>query len=311
MLSRRSVRVKVMQLLYALNRDAGLTFSQAKKTYWDNIDKSFELLLFNTYCLINIARVSKEDFEKRNKKYLPTEDDKVFTPKLYENALVQSIRKNEKIQKTYSKYFFEAKVDKDLLRNIYADYSKEPGYKVFLESELTAESTLEVFLDLYRFCKKHEPYMTMQEDLYTNFEDDESVVIGAVKKILKALPNDTDMFFKEYYPDDETIKELGESLLIHTFENDAELAKIVEPTFSNWDSDRVAVIDMILIKMAVSEFLYFESIPTKVTLNEYVDLAKLYSTPKSNEFVNGVLDALLKSLTESGQIKKVGRGLEN
>ena len=144
-------------------------------------------MLFNTYCLVNIARVSKEDFEKRNKKYLPTEDDKVFTPKFYDNALVESIRKNDKIQKIYAKYHFEAKVDKDLLRNIYSDYSKEPGYKTFLEVDLTKESTLEVFLDLYRFCKKHEPDMTMQEDLYTNFEDDESVVIGTVKKILKAL----------------------------------------------------------------------------------------------------------------------------
>jgi len=92
-------------------------------------------------------------------------------------------------------------------------------------------------------------------------------------------------------------------------EKDQELFDIIEPTLQNWEAERVATIDMILLKMALCELMYFETIPTKVTINEYVDISKIYSTPKSKEFINGILDKLMKQLKEEGKIKKVGRGL--
>ena len=110
-------------------------------------------------------------------------------------------------------------------------------------------------------------------------------------------------------PNYETIKEFGESLLLDVINNNENLLATIEPALNNWDADRVAVIDMIILKMALSELLNFPTIPTKVTLNEFVEIAKLYSTDKSKDFINGILDRLFKKLDKEGKIKKEGRGL--
>lgn len=116
-------------------------------------------------------------------------------------------------------------------------------------------------------------------------------------------------FYEEHQPDEETIKDFGLFLLTKTYEEDAVLEEMIKPVLENWDSERVALIDMILIKMGIIEMLNIKTIPAKVTLNEYVELSKQYSTDKSKEFVNGLLDKILKELMERGQIVKEGRGL--
>ncbi|MCL4105748.1 UNVERIFIED_CONTAM: hypothetical protein GTU68_028625 [Idotea baltica] len=146
------------------------------------------------------------------------------------------------------------------------------------------------------------------EDAYAEWVDDKSLIIGAIKKSIKRLPAEED-FFQTFFPEDETIKEFGQELLELCFEEDEELLEIIKPTLKNWDHERLAVIDMILLKMAIVEFVHFKTIPTKVTLNEYVEIAKLYSTPKSKDFVNGILDKTLTELKEKGKIVKEGRGL--
>jgi N utilization substance protein B len=148
----------------------------------------------------------------------------------------------------------------------------------------------------------------MLEDLFPLWQDDKSLVVGAMKKTIKALPLDAD-FLEAFRPATETVTEFGEQLLDKVIQADAELLGLIEPSLQNWDADRVAVLDMIMLKMALSEFLYFSSIPTKVTLNEFVDISKLYSTDKSKEFVNGILDRLLRQLTDDKMINKSGRGL--
>jgi N utilization substance protein B len=147
----------------------------------------------------------------------------------------------------------------------------------------------------------------MVEDYYTNWFDDSSLVIGTLKKIIKALPLEG-KFFKQYYPDTETVG-FGKELLNRTVLEDSDFHDLIEPALKNWDSERLAIIDMILLKMALCEFTGFPTVPTKVSLNEYVEVAKMYSTPKSKDFINGILDRLMKQLEANGKIKKEGRGL--
>ena len=116
-------------------------------------------------------------------------------------------------------------------------------------------------------------------------------------------------FYEAYKPTDDTVKEFGEVLLEKVHEDGDELFNIIEPTLKNWDAERVAVIDMILLKMAVCELVNFPTIPTKVTLNEFVEISKMYSTDKSKDFINGILDRLLKKLEKEGKVVKEGRGL--
>jgi N utilization substance protein B len=105
------------------------------------------------------------------------------------------------------------------------------------------------------------------------------------------------------------LTQFGIDLFNETISNKKEHYKIIEPKLKNWETDRLAIIDVILIRMAVSEFLYFPSIPVKVTINEYLDIAKEYSTPKSKDFINGVLDSLMREMKTNGQLNKTGRGL--
>ena len=165
-----------------------------------------------------------------------------------------------------------------------------------------------MMLSLVKACFNSEVFVESLEDHYPNYVDDKSLVVGALKKNMKALPL-VDDFYEQYRPNKETTVEFGEALIKKVHEEEADLMTIIEPVLNNWDADRVAVIALILLKMAVSELLDFPSIPTKVTLNEFVEISKLYSTDKSKDFINGILDRLMKQLTDEGKINKKGRGL--
>lgn len=309
MLSRRNVRVKVMQVLYAQNRDETLDEKLVLQNYWKKIEESFELLLFSLYNLIHITRTAVDDEEKRKSKHLPSDVDKQFTPKLWSNTMIQALVKNRVLLNRFDKLGFSQKVDKDHFRTIYFEFAKEAVYTDFLTKETSHDENLEMLLELFRFCRRNELYNEIIEDHYANWEDDKSLIIGTIKKVLKSMPAENESFIMEYYPDDETTREYGEFLLKLVLQNDEALLEQIKTVLENWDAERVAVLDMIMLKMAITEFIHCVTIPTKVTLNEYVELAKNYSTSKSKEFINGILDKLLHQMTEKGMIVKEGRGL--
>mgnify|MGYP002397427316 FL=1 len=307
MLSRHSVRIKVMQTLFALATDEDLSFDQAKKKYLEGIEKSYHLLLFNLYNILHITRVAVDDEANRLTKHLPTELDKRFSAKLYKNPIIQDLNANSMLRKQFESLHFPAIIDRDYCKKIYAKFSKTDEYKAYILDDHADH--LDILLELFRFCRKEELFNELMEDHFICWPDDKSLVIGAIKKCLKSLPNDDPAFFKEYLPDHETVNEYGEVLLERTFEDNVLLMNMIKPLLKNWDYDRLALMDIILLKMAIIEMLEFKTIPTKVTLNEYVEVSKKYSTPKSKEFINGILDKILKDLTEEGKIVKEGRGL--
>jgi N utilization substance protein B len=228
---------------------------------------------------------------------------------LYENDLIQSLARNAPLRKFFDDHAFAARMDQDLILKLYNSFSKSPEYKKYVLGDVDESGHREFLLDIYRELRKNDIYEEMVDDQYPFWQEDKSLVIGAMKKIIKQLPATSDQFNLEYKPDSETVEEFGQRLISITMEQAPVLEKMIEPTLKNWDMERLAVLDVILIKMALVEFLFFPTIPTKVTLDEYVDISKEYSTPKSKDFVNGILDRLMKSLTEEGKIRKEGRGL--
>ncbi|MDF1698174.1 MAG: transcription antitermination factor NusB [Saprospiraceae bacterium] len=298
-----------MQLLYAKGSDEALDYKGSMQRYSRMIDHSYDVFLYNLYCLVQISKVAIQDEEKKRAKHLPSEADKAFSAKLSENELIRSLRDNPSLTKVFDQKGFNAMTDRDHMVKIYNEFAKEEAYITYLGKECAREDHVEILLELYRFCRKNELFNEIIGDAYLNWIDDKSLVIGAVKKVIKSLPVEGTAFLKDYYPDDETIKEYGEPLLNRTFKGDEALLSIIKPILTNWDHERLALIDMILLKMAACEMLEFPTIPAKVTLNEYVEVAKTYSTDKSKEFVNGVLDKLMKQLEEDGKLNKEGRGL--
>lgn len=309
MLSRRSVRVKVMQLLYAKGTDESLNFKASEQRYWRMIENSYDVFLYSLYNIIQITKVAADVEAKNKAKHRPSEEDKIFSAKLCNNDLIRSLRDNPELNKLFDKKSFNAISDLDLTKKIYNQFAKEEAYKEYLIKESSHESDVEILLELFRFCRKSELFNEVIGDQFINWTDDKSLVIGAIKKVIKALPITGIDFLNEYYPDDETVKEYGEMLLKRTFQGDEALLKQIKPILTNWDHERLALIDMILLKMAACELMEFPTIPAKVTLNEYVEVAKSYSTDKSKEFVNGVLDKLMKELIETDKLNKEGRGL--
>ncbi len=310
MLSRRNVRIKIMQLLFSQNRDNSLTDEKVVTLYHQSLDKSFELYLLNLFLLIKVAEYSVVDKKKRHGKYLPKPEDLLFSAKLFENDCLQSLLKNEALEKKFDDAGFEDIYDNDITAKVYREFSKDEQYEDYVYNEAsTHEDDIKILLSLFKTIIKSDLILEIFDSYYPNWEDDKSLIVGVMKKSIKSLPVEGE-FYEEHRPNDDTVKDFGLRLLNSVIAKEDDYKGKIESILENWDVDRVAVIDIILLKMASAEFLLFPSIPTKVTINEYLEISKLYSTDKSKDFINGVLDKLLQVLDEEGEVDKKGRGLE-
>lgn len=309
MLSRRHIRIKVMQLLYAKSRDAQLSLSDVLRRYEQYGKRSIELYLFNLQQVIEVARYAVRDDIQRRAKYIPSDEDRRFTAKLYENEVMQGFLAHGTYEKALKKYQLTGRTDEDTTANFYRKFLETDTYKKYLATDdLSVDAHRQIILDLYKFLWQSEIFAETMEDFSPSWIDDDTIIIGATKKTLKAFPSD-EAFIHDFSEEDKLTFAFGEELVLKTYNKNLELLELIKPMLQNWEADRVATIDLILIKMAVCELIDFPTIPTKVTINEYVDLSKMYSTDKSREFVNGILDRMMKKFKEDGTVKKEGRGL--
>ncbi|MEM1121301.1 MAG: transcription antitermination factor NusB, partial [Bacteroidota bacterium] len=264
MLSRRNIRVKVMQCLYAINRDKSILKDSNSSTqvYRDCIANSYELYLFNVLQIKEVAKHALKDEAKRKSKHLPSEFDKNFTAKLYQNPLVQSLVNDPGFNTAVAKTKVESYLSDDNTRLLYNEFAKTPEYKAYLKNPHTTDADhLAILLFLFKFSVTGEIYNDLMDDYFANWWDDKSLVVGAMKKTMKALPVQ-EGYIESLRPGFDTVTEFGEALLEDVLKKDAELLKIIEPTLNNWDAERVAIVDMVLLKMALSELLNFPTIPT-------------------------------------------------
>lgn len=299
-----------MQSLYAMSRDSLLSHRETEKLYSDLVAQSWDLFLCSLLYWEKVALWAHKDYERRQTKLLPTEEDRQFRPLLAQNPLIEFVAQHEAFQNLVHRRHLLQKVDDDIVKKLYKDFSQTDGYIDYALGRTgdSIEIHRDMLLGLYKWMIKQELFDSLLEDLFPVWGDDRSLVVGAMKKTIKALPDDPDLH-ETHRPSTDATLDFGLVLLRQVIEQDHTLLETIRPTLKNWDIDRLAVLDMILLKMALAELVGFPTIPTKVTLNEYVELAKLYSTDKSKDFVNGILDRLMKQLTEEGKIQKSGRGL--
>jgi N utilization substance protein B len=298
-----------MQLLYAKSRDIDLTLDDLLRHYEGYGKRTLELYLFNLDTLFEVAHYAVKDENIRRAKHLPTDEDKRFTAKLFTNRVLQDFFQKGTYEKTFKKYPVQGRVDEDTLRRFYMEFLKTDLYKNYLsKAHNSDEDHRQILLELYKYLYNHESFVELLEEFSPSYIDDDSLIVGATKKTIKALPSDSE-FHIGFTEEDKLTAKYGEELLLKTYQKDEALLEDIKPVLKNWDAERVATIDMILMKMAVCELMYFPTIPTKVTINEYVDISKMYSTDKSKEFINGILDRLMKQLKDEGKIVKEGRGL--
>ena len=310
MLSRHNIRIKVLQTLYAYTVSEHKDPKYAETEYLNSVKESYRLYLLNVYYLLKVADYSKVDFDIKSRKFRPTEEDKNASLKLFDNPILKSIRENESFLYRVKKEKLASKIDTDLVRRLYQNFVKQEYHQSYQQMDPVPNKEHQYCLvNLYKTMLSQEFFLDHLEDISSTSEDDQSLVFGAIKRSIRMAEENED-FFEEQLPNEEFVHDFGKELLYNSIRNNDELQPMIVEKLKNWKEDRVAVMDMLLLKLGVCEFMYFNSIPTKVTINEYVGLAKDNSTDKSKRFINGILDRLMKDLIEKGLINKEGRGLK-
>lgn len=300
-----------MQVLYedSCNEESGKA-DQLKQRLNDSIENTKELFYFNIGFLYELTKYAIKDERRRKSKHLPNEVDKAFKPILFDNSLIDSLRKDDVLQQELERRKVNDRIDKDKLRNCYFDLAKDEQYSEFI---LQGENQEDIFftkmlLHAYKFMTKNEFFVEAVNDQFNFWKLDKSLIMGVMKKYIKALPTEPGHFLT-YYPDSDILDDFAYLLLANTISYNEINEERLEKALQNWDMDRVAKLDLILLKMALTELVTFTTIPSKVTINEYVEISKVFSTDKSKEFINGILDRLMKKFIKEGIVVKEGRGL--
>ncbi|MEM9527891.1 MAG: transcription antitermination factor NusB [Bacteroidota bacterium] len=302
MLSRRNVRIKIMQVLYAAQRQELTSQKAYDSLFLAMVRNTFKLYLQNLLIIQRVCEYAKHDLATRRAKFRPTAEDKAFRAILADNLAVRSLSDNIELSRVYEEYGVKAMIDADQVQKLYREFTKTEFHQAYLQlAEPSAEENVAILLKLFKWLQGQELFLNMVEDHFPLWKEDKSLVIGAIKKTLKATPLNSD-FYKTYAEHGEAIEDFGRPLLQFVVEADAVLLERIKTVLQNWDADRVAIVDMILIKMAMGEFTQFPGIAPEVTINEYVDISKRYSTDKSREFINGVLDNIKKALEKEGLV---------
>ena len=292
-----------MQTLYNVTTlESEVKPGEPQKILQNHFDQTRQLFVHLTYFLTEVCRYAETDAHQRAGKHLPSYEDLHVNTKLAGNKLLWKILDDATFKDALAKLKPQQAINKDLVRKIYGNLAETSEYKSYINKQnrdgKEEKETLEFILD--KMLLADENFTSYIEENFTNWEDDGEMVIQLLVNILQK-PGSAD--FKEMISGEK--KEFAINLLKTVLDKSEYLQSLIIPKLKNWDPERIALLDMILMKMGVSEFLYFETIPPKVTINEYIDLAKEYSTPQSGQFVNGILDNIHKELVTQGKMQKV------
>ena len=300
-----------MQSIYALLKSKSDDLAKEEKFLRQNIHRTTDLYVLQLLLLVAVRDLALEHTEIKKKKFLATEEDRNPNLKFIDNQVIQAIGKSPEIREFARKKKLEQwKDNREYVRilldeltqsDLYGQYMQNPGTSFSEDRDFISEFFREI-------VAPNEKLFDFYESLNLSWVDDYPLVNTMLVKTLKQLKKGELFHLRELEvqaDDEEFLLDLFRKTMRHQDEFTGE----IDEKTPNWDTDRIADIDMILIKMALTEFLYFPSIPTKVTINEYIEIAKDYSTKKSSYFINGVLDKLLKDYNKTGRLKKIGRGL--
>ncbi|WP_338733373.1 transcription antitermination factor NusB [Mangrovimonas cancribranchiae] len=313
MLNRRHIRIKVMQSVYAFKGSESDALNKDQKFLMQSLDKAYNLYLLMLSLLVELQKKSEDHLSKSMKKHLATEEDKNPNRKFVNNEVLQFLLHNEALQDALETNKVKHwDLDDEYVDIIYKDILASELYADYMKTKVSDFKEDKFFvIDIYReIIAPNDKLFDYLEDHNMTWVDDFPLVNTTILKMLRKLKPTANP--KVVIPDlykDEDDEMFAVDLFKKTILNQTTFRKIVEDRTKNWDSDRIADIDYVLLIMAICEIIKFPSIPIKVTINEYLEIAKEYSTPKSSIFINGILDKYVKELQEKNELNKTGRGL--
>lgn len=301
-----------MQTIYAMHQHQTDSLDQQEKFLMQSIDNAQDLYLLVLSIFGELKIKEQEHLDKVAKKHLATPEERKPNLKFVNNAFFKILEKHDHFHdKLDSRKINNWKLNDDTILFLLDAIKESDTYQKYMS---TTTSKLEedfafiatIFTEVIAPNEKLYDYL---EDYKITWVDDIPVINTLLVKQIKSLKTENDSISLPKVFKDEDDKEFVRNLFRKTVLNELEFAKEYENKTPNWDTERIAEIDTILLKMAICELLKFPSVPVKVTLNEYLEIAKEYSTPKSSIFINGILDNLVKDFQANDKIKKSGRGL--
>jgi N utilization substance protein B len=313
MLNRRHLRVKALQVLYSYQQSESKDIKPFEKALLQSVDKVYEMYIWLLSLLVEVADYSIIDAEERANKFLPSEDDLNATDMLRNNLFILALQQNPEYQAAVKKYKIAWDFDPEISKSIFSTLKTSAEYKEFIGlTEHTIKSDKDIIKYIFKKLILKSPGIEQVfEEKFINWPVD--------KEVLQALVAKT---FKNFSSEDPALNHLAQicpnwdedrlymlDLFNKVIAYDNEYQEMISQKTKNWEAERIAVMDILLMRMAIVELVHFSSIPVKVTMNEYIEIAKEFSTPKSNSFINGILDKILADLKAQGKVRKVGRGL--
>jgi len=315
MLNRRHLRIKVLQALYAYFQSDEENYRRTENEMLQAVEKIYDLYIYLMLTFSELKFIAENRMEESKKKIRPTEVDLNPNTKFIDNAIIRAFEENKELRKISEdrKVNWIGDEHREMFRKMFLQLKDSEVYFEHMNNGLTGlEEDRSFAIDLF---KSEIANFTL---LYNFFEeksiqwlDDIDLACSMVIKTIKTIEEDGSIDILPLYKKDDDEQDFIRELLRKTISMDKENELIIDELTKNWELDRIAKMDIILMKMAITELQIFKNIPTKVTLNEYIEISKFYSTPKSNGFINGILDKAIEKLTKEKKIVKSGRGLMN
>ncbi|CAM3482097.1 transcription antitermination factor NusB [Aequorivita lipolytica] len=314
MLTRRHIRVKVLQSVYAHNQRENPNIDSQEKFLLHSIDQMQDLYLLMLQLLVALQEQADSFLNRSQKKHLATALEKDPSRNFVNNKLLKVIAGNSTfsdiIEKKKLNYW---QMDSEYVTILFNELRQLEWYQDYLlNNETTYKEDQNFIIKVFKeVVAPNDKLYDYLEDKRLTWVDDFPIVNTAIVKMLNKLSekNASALLVPDLYKNDED-REYALQLFRKVILNEDKLNAQIEGKTPNWDKERIADVDLIILKMGIAEFLYFPSIPVRATINEYLEVSKEYSTPKSSIFVNGILDKIVKEFSEDGKLNKIGRGLQ-
>lgn len=315
MLNRRHLRIKVLQALYAFFQADEDNLVRSEKELMAAVEKMYDLYIYLFLSFSELKRVAENSIEEKKKKIRPTEDDLNPNRKFVDNQIIELLESYAPLRALSEnrKVNWVGDEQQEIFRKMFLHIKESETYFEHMNNGMNGfEADKAFIIDLFKVEIANFPLLyNFFEEKSIHWLDDIDLACSMVIKTIKAFDEGEAISILPLYKPEDDEQEFIRELLRKTITMDQENEKLIDELTDNWELDRIAKMDILLMKMAITELQVFKSIPTKVTLNEYIEISKFYSTPKSNAFINGILDKAIARLTGEKKIVKIGRGLMN
>ena len=313
MLNRRHLRVKSLQALYAYHQSETKAVKPFENALLQSVDKVYEMYIWLLSLLVEVAEYSVIDAEDRANKHLPSEEDLNASVKLNQNLFIESLKQNGEYLAAAKRYKISWEFDPEVSRSIFISLKNSEEYRAFLETvDHTIKSDKDIIKYIFKKLILKSPGVEqIFEEKFINWPVDKEVLQALVSKTFKnfASENPKENKLAEVCPNWTEDRLFIIDLFNKSIAFEKEYQELIAMKTKNWEAERIALMDTLLMRMAIVELIHFTSIPVKVTINEYIEISKEFSTPKSNSFINGILDKIYADIQAAGKIRKTGRGL--